>query len=80
MHKSGVILTMRDEKTNKVLYETNHRKSKAIKLFLIHSITSKWILKEDVFGIVKNTMQFHNIWEYFKTKNKLQKEDEENGD
>ena len=79
MHKSGRILILKDEKSGKVIYEITGRCSKIIKLFLIHTIKEKWVLKSDIFSIVKNTMQFENIWEYFKAKEKSRKEDEEDG-
>lgn len=67
---SKVTITIQDEKGN-LLYSCSHRKSKAIKIFVEKAIKEKWVLKEDIFGIVKNTMQFKNIWEYFEQKNKI---------
>jgi len=81
IHKSGVIITMANEK-GIILYSSpinGMRKSKAIKLFLIYSIKNKDILKGDLLDIVWNTMQFQNIWELLKSKHKIQ-EDEQNGE
>jgi len=55
-------------------FNQSERKSKLIKQFLVKSIKEKWIFKEDVFKIVKETMQFNNIWEYFAARNKEEKE------
>jgi hypothetical protein len=73
-----VIIKIIDEKKGTTLYSINHRKSKAIKIFLIHCIKEKWVTKSDVMNIVWNTMQFENIWEFFKSKKKI--EDDEDGD
>jgi hypothetical protein len=73
MHKSKIHLILKDV-DGKVLYEREGRLSKEVKMFTKHAIEKKWVLKNDIFGIVKNTMQFNNIWEYFQEMKKAEKE------
>jgi hypothetical protein len=72
MHKSEVTLTL--TRDGKELYSRTGRLSKEVKLFVKQAIEKKWVMKWDVFGIVKNTMQFNNIWEYFEALKKSEKE------
>jgi hypothetical protein len=80
LHKSGVFIDVYKEDKEglrgNLLYSCNHRKSKAIQLFLIHSIKEKDVLKSDVLDVIWNTMQFQNIFDFFKTRNKIKKEDD----
>lgn len=78
MHKSEVTLSL--TKDGKTLYERTGRLSKEIRLFTKIAIEKKWVLKNDIFGIVKNTMQFNNIWEYFEALKKAEKEKKEEGE
>ena len=80
MIKSCVTLTMIRTKDSKVLCTFTGRKSKVIRNYLVYSIQQKDVLKADVLDIVWNTMQFQNIWDFFKSKNKQDKEDEQNGE
>lgn len=69
MINSKVSLEMKDKK-GKTIFFVEGRKSKVIKNFVQKSIKEKWVLKSDVFWVIKNTVQFQNIWEFFKMKGK----------
>ena len=77
MHKCGVELKVTDEDTGKIIYERKGRLSKEIKIFIKTAIEKKWVIKNDIFGIVKNTFQFNNVWEYFEALKKNENEKEE---
>ena len=79
MIKSRVVITVVNDK-GKELYRIEHRKSKAIKIFLVQAIKNKDILKIDVLNIIWDTMQFQNIWDFFKTREKQKKEGDDNGE
>lgn len=77
---AGTIILKNDKGV--VVYEVCHRRSKAIKIFLQKALKEKWVAKDDIFWIVKNTDQSKNIWEYLELKKRLKLEDdldEENG-
>lgn len=77
VQKCPAVITLKDDK-GKIVFEVCQRRSKAIKSFLEKALQEKWVAKDDVFWIVKNTEQSKNIWEYLQLKEKLKKE-EENG-
>lgn len=69
MINSKITLEIKD-KNNKTIFKSEGRKSKVIKKFLETSIKEKWVLKSDLFWVIKNTVQFKNIWEFFEMKNR----------
>lgn len=78
VQKCPATIILKDDK-GEVIFETFNRRSKAIKIFLEKALLEKWVAKDDVFWIVKNTDQSKNIWEYLKLKEKLRREENENG-
>ena len=78
MHKSHVKLIMVNNK-GKILFEQEGRRSKVIRNFIKKSIENVWVLKWDVFEVIKNTIQFTNIWGYFEAISRAEKEKKENG-
>ena len=69
-------ITLTDDK-GKIVCQVDNRRSKAIKMFLQTALKEKWVAKDDVFWIIKNTDQSKNIWEYLQLKDKLKKEEDE---
>ena len=74
--KSEIKLTLKDAK-GKILFELEGRRSKVIRAFVKASIENRWVLKWDIFEIIKHTYQFQNIWEYLAAKDKAKKETRE---
>lgn len=62
--------------SGEVIYEVTHRRSKTIKIFVETALLNKWVAKDDIFWIIKNTEQSKNIWEYLELKRKLKTEDD----
>lgn len=69
MKKCAYTLTMKNNK-GKTIFELKERKNKLVKIFLKKAITEKWVLKFEIFEIIKNTFQFNNIWEFFEAQKK----------
>jgi small-conductance mechanosensitive channel len=71
--KSEIRLTLKDGK-GKTLFDLTGRRSKVIRSFIKTSIENRWVLKWDVFEIIKHTCQFQNIWEYLAAVDEAEKE------
>lgn len=69
MKKCAYTLTMKNDK-GQTIFELRERKNKLVKAFLKKAITDKWVLKFELFEIIKNTFQFNNIWEFFEAQKK----------
>jgi len=74
--KSEIRLVLKDAK-GKTLFDLEGRRSKVIRAFIKASIENKWVLKWDVFEIIKHTCQFQNIWEYLAAVDEAEKEKKE---
>jgi len=61
-------------KTGKVVFDLEGRRSKVIRRFLEASIRKRWVWKWDVFDTFKHNMQFNNIFDYLDAIKKADKE------